>query len=438
MAAELNDYLHRLIHQWSRTLALLGIVLVPIFYVLDLVVAPREVLFAFGVYRGITVLLLLGHYFYLRFAKPGRWPHVHGYAVSLVTGGMIALLTTQSGGFHSSYWVGIALPMIAVAILLPWGAVHAAIDSLFLIVLYVSLNLIFPQGGPIEGVRVFHNLFFLVSFGVIVVAISFVKQQAIEEEFRARSSLSAARDALWSEMEVAKKIQSSLLPTVHHVRGYHVAGRMIPASEMSGDYYDIIETPAGEIWLAVGDVSGHGVESGLIMMMTQTSILCTVSREPGVTPARVLAEINAVIRQNMARLETDRYMTLTLARLDGDHITFFGRHQDILIHRQRTGTTDAIPTLGSWIGVTDDVRQAKADATLAVGVGDTLLFFTDGLTEAVNAEGEMFGQTRLQHALDREAHLDAKEIVDNILHEVQAYMTEQTDDMALLVLKRVE
>ena len=81
-------------------------------------------------------------------------------------------------------------------------------------------------------------------------------------------------------MEVAKRIQTSLLPQNRRVGGYDVAARMQPAAEVGGDYYDIIQAGEDRNWIAIGDVSGHGVESGLVMMMTQTSILSLVQREP--------------------------------------------------------------------------------------------------------------------------------------------------------------
>src|SRR5437588_8594833 len=111
---------------------------------------------------------------------------------------------------------------------------------------------------------------------------------------------------------------------------------MLPTDEVGGDYYAILQTAAGETWLAIGDVSGHGVASGLIMMMTQTSIFATVDRTTGYLPSRVLDLVNAVIKENMSRLKTDRYMSLCVARLDGPRITFAGKHQDILVWRRAT------------------------------------------------------------------------------------------------------
>jgi sigma-B regulation protein RsbU (phosphoserine phosphatase) len=270
------------------------------------------------------------------------------------------------------------------------------------------------------------------------VAVNVVKQGLIEQEFWGRSKLSAARDALWGEMELAKQIQTALLPRVDRVPGFRVAARMLPTAEVGGDYYDVLQTSAGETWLAIGDVSGHGVASGLIMMMTQTSIFTTVDRTLGYMPSRVLELVNSVLKQNISRLGTDRYMTICLGRLDQNRITFAGKHQDILIWRRETKKVETVPTTGTWMGIVDDLAGKLADTSVDIAEGDAVLMFTDGITEAMSASGEMFGQERLVAALETNGGLEAEQIVLAILAVVHAFQAEQTDDITLLALKRVQ
>jgi len=431
-----DEYLQSIVHAWSKTLALLGFSLIPLFFVLDAVMLPRELLPRFGLYRLVVTLIVAGQYTLLRFTHPSRYSPLHGYFFSVVAGGMICLMTGDLGGFDSTYYAGLNLVMIAVNLLLPWRVGNSVINSLLLIGMYVALNVLSPQ--PFATPNLINNLYFMSSTAVIAVSINHVKHTLIRKEFEQRSLLKTARDALFSEMEVAKRIQTALLPDLQTIGGYEVAATMQPAEEVGGDYYDIISTDAGERWLAIGDVSGHGVESGLIMMMTQTSIFTAVNRTAGFTPSGVIDVVNSVMKQNIARLRTDRYMSLSVMHLEHHNLIFAGKHQDVLVHRARTGKIEQVPSTGTWLGVIDDIGEHLSDTTVPVENGDVILLFTDGVTEATNREGDMFGQENLELALNRNAHLPVAEIVRNIILDVRAHMDHQADDITLLALKRAD
>jgi hypothetical protein len=436
--AELRAYLNDLAHRWSITLSALAFTLVPAFFLLDYMVVPPEMLGRFALYRGLATIVPILQFFILRSTKPSNWTIVHGYLLTFVTAGAIALMTTSLGGFNSTYYAGLNLVILAIVVLLPWGFVHSVANALIVLGLYVGLNLAFPSPEKVRIEILFNNLYFLVATAIIAVAVNIVKQGLIEQEFWGRSKLSAARDALWGEMELAKQIQTALLPKVDRVPGYRVAARMLPTAEVGGDYYDILQTAAGETWLAVGDVSGHGVASGLIMMMAQTSIFATIDRTTGYMPSRVLELVNSIIKQNISRLGTDRYMTICVARLDQARMTFAGKHQDILIWRKATGAVEEVPTTGTWLGIVEDLAGKLRDSHVDIDEGDAVLMFTDGITEAMSGTGEMFGQDRLRASLAKHGALEAEQIVLGILAEVNAFQAEQSDDLTLLVLKRVQ
>lgn len=436
--AELRAYVNDLAHRWSMTLSALAFTLVPAFFLLDYMVVPQEMLGRFAFYRGLATVIPVIQLFILRSTRPSNKSLIHGYVLTTVTAGAIALMTTNLGGFNSTYYAGLNLVIIAIVVLLPWGFVHSAANSLIVLGLYVGLNLLLPSREPTRIEMLFNNLYFLVATAIIAVAVNVVKQNLIEQEFWGRSKLSAARDALWGEMELAKRIQTALLPKVDRVPGYRVAARMLPTDEVGGDYYDILQTAAGETWLAIGDVSGHGVASGLIMMMTQTSIFATVDRTIGYLPSRVLELVNSVIKQNISRLSTDRYMSILLARLDGGRMTFAGKHQDILIWRKASGTVETVATTGTWLGVVDDLGGKLNDKSVEIAEGDAVMLFTDGITEAMDEAGHMFGQERLTAVLERHGELEAEQILLAVLAEVDRFQGRQADDITLLVLKRVQ
>jgi serine phosphatase RsbU (regulator of sigma subunit) len=429
-------YLQSLVHHWSRILAMLVFALVPLFFILDYFMMPAELLTRFAIYRLTAVGIVAVQFVILKLTRPSRASAVHGYVLTLAVGGVIALMTTDLGGFNSTYYAGLNLVLIAVAVLLPWGTAHSAAIAVLTVAMYVGANFLFPSPEPLQLPFLLNNLYFLIGTAVIAVSINYVKQLSINQEFLARTQLKEARDALWGEMEVAKRIQTSLLPRVLRVPGYSVGALMLPAEEVGGDYYDIIATPGGPTWVAIGDVSGHGVESGLIMMMAQTSIATTVAVAPGVTPAAVLARVNGVLEQNMERLEADRYMTICLLLLQDDRVTFAGRHQDLLVFRRAERTVERIATEGTWLGIAPDIDGHVTDQSLALGPGDAVLLFTDGVTEAMDKNGQLWGQERLELALARYAHLEVEEIVRNLAREVQQHTDRQDDDVTLVVLRR--
>ncbi|HEY0880342.1 MAG TPA: SpoIIE family protein phosphatase, partial [Archangium sp.] len=212
---------------------------------------------------------------------------------------------------------------------------------------------------------------------------------------------------------------------------------MVPAEEVGGDYYDLLQTPHGEAWLGVGDVSGHGVESGLVMMMAQTSIATLVNTTAGRTPSEVLVHANQVIRENVSRLGTHRYMTVNVMRLDEGRVVIAGKHQDLFVWRSRTREVERVSNEGAWLGVVDDLRGAVEDQALALEIGDWLLLHTDGLTEATDARGEMFGEARLRQALADVAGVSPlREAVQQILGRVQQHQHRQDDDLTLVLVRR--
>ncbi|MHB8875056.1 MAG: PP2C family protein-serine/threonine phosphatase [Myxococcaceae bacterium] len=441
-------YRDGLIHTWSRTVAILGFCLIPMFLVLDYFTMPSALLGTFFWYRLSATVAVLLQYLVIRQTRSGHYSYLHGYAFTAMVCFMIVKMTVDLGGFYSSYYAGIILVVIAVNLLLPWRAVHSAVNGGLILGMYVGYNLF--AGGPFQARILVNNLYFLGATVVIAVAINFTKHKLIEQEFRlraelvetnhtldtSRAELKAARDALWGEMEVAKRIQTALLPRNRQLGGFEVCAVMQPATEVGGDYYDLVETAAGECWVAIGDVSGHGVESGLVMMMTQTSILTTVTQRPGLKPSELFSAINGAIRENISRLNTNRYMTLNVIRL-GDHgLTVAGKHQDLAIFRKATGVAELVSNQGCWLGMIPDTKGHVEDQEVALAQGDLVLLYTDGVTEAQSASGELYGDGRLVKALTRVAALPQEQALAALLAEVVAFQARQDDDITMMLLRK--
>ncbi len=265
-------------------------------------------------------------------------------------------------------------------------------------------------------------------------------QAAMEEMEAMNEQLVEARDALWGEMELAKKIQTKLLPVDPAIADYDISAHMEPADEVGGDYYDIINA-AGIDWIVIGDVSGHGVPAGLVMMMTQTAIHVVLAQNPDIAPDKLLDIVNATISDNIKRLGEDKYMTISvLAATVGGKFVFSGLHQDIMIFRAATGKVDLIETRGMWIGIVDDLKGMLDLDSLTMAPGDTMLLYSDGVTEAAkketakSADSELFGDVHLADLFKKNAALPVDGIKDAILKDLKGYIC--GDDVTMVILKR--
>lgn len=430
-----DQYLYRIIHNWSKVLSALIFTLVPLFLFLDLFTVPGNLIMRFIFYRAFPTAIAIIQFIMLTRTKPGKWSYINGYIAAIIVGLSISLMTADLGGFDSRYYAGLNLIIIAVSLFLPWQSMHSAIIGLLVIFIYIGTDLI--AGHPFDSSNMVSNLFFMFATVIISVSINHVKHLLIKNEFSLMTQLKAARDTIWGEMEIAKKIQTSLLPDKTSLGNYHINATMVPAAEVGGDYYDIINTRSDEHWLAIGDVSGHGVESGLIMMMAQTSIYSLTNSNLDMLPSSVIKHVNTVIRNNIQRLNSNLYMTLQVIRLMDNHIRVAGKHQDIMIYRARNQSVDIIPTQGTWVGLTDFIDHMMIDHTVEIFPGDILLLFTDGITEAENNRGEMYGYDRLAEALKNNASESVEEIIQNLLSEVTAWLEKQDDDITLVAVKKV-
>ncbi|HTP58501.1 MAG TPA: PP2C family protein-serine/threonine phosphatase, partial [Spirochaetia bacterium] len=425
-----------IMHDWLRTLTALAIVPVPVFFILDYFMMPAGLLSLFAIYRIISTVLALGQFLVVRNTPPSRLSFVHGYFISLQVGAIIALMTVDLGGFNSTYYAGLTLVIIGVNLLMPWRATHTAVNAVLILSMYIVFNV--AAGKPFDQAKLTNNLFFLTSTAVLAVAINHVRYNLIEKEFSILVKLKKARDALWGEMELAKRIQTALLPQRKGgIRGFDSAVTMLPAKEVGGDYYDIIETDTGDRWVAIGDVAGHGVDSGLIMMMAQASIMTVIKGNPDAQPLDVLATTNSVIKEDIGRLGSNHYMTMMVVKLEDDCMIVAGHHQDVLLYRSSRGSVTAIPTKGTWLGITDQIESFMEVKRIEITDNDMALFFTDGVTEGANADGEMYGQERLQQVFAQCADLPVEKALERILDDVRAFQVDQEDDMTLILLKKI-
>jgi sigma-B regulation protein RsbU (phosphoserine phosphatase) len=256
-------------------------------------------------------------------------------------------------------------------------------------------------------------------------------------------NLQVAKQRLDLDLTLASDVQQMLLPrTMPSVAGIDLDARYLAAQKVSGDLYDVFELGYGRLGLAVADVSGKGISASLLMAICRTSLRQIAPVH--FSPAKVLTHLNRALAGDVRE---GTYITMTYAVVDATRNTLLlaraGHERPLLSHRDRatgTYTSDFIIAEGMPLGLVDAslFEEVIEDRVVDFPVGATLVLYTDGLTEAPNAEDKEFGGARLADAL-RSAHArSAREINEAILQAVQNFTgaSELRDDYTLLTVKR--
>ena len=246
------------------------------------------------------------------------------------------------------------------------------------------------------------------------------------------------KERLARELEIAARIQISILPRKLDGENLEMSARMITASEVGGDYYDVLTVDDG-CWIAIGDVSGHGLTSGLVMMMVQTAVASLVRSQPDTSPREVLRTINRVLHENIhGRLEAQRHMTLSLMRYRRDGtIVVAGAHMDAVVWRSATRAVELLPTPGTFIGISEDIDWVNVETTWRIDPGDVFVLLSDGVTEAEDSGGQPFGYEGVSALLERHATEPVEAIRDSLFEAVLRHSPVLADDATLLAMRRI-
>ena len=245
----------------------------------------------------------------------------------------------------------------------------------------------------------------------------------------------ADKERLKQELEIASRIQTGILPRNLGVRGLEIAATMRPATEVGGDYYDVFPTADG-CWIGIGDVAGHGLPSGLVMVMIQSGVAALVRQQPDAAPGRLLCVLNELLFENIrGRLRQDEHATLVLIRYRADgSLIFAGAHEQMIVCRAADGQCELVDTPGAWVGGMPELPPPP-EGSCQLEPGDVLLLYTDGVLEARNQQRESFGLERLCAELSRVRGRPVEAIRDHLLEVVMRWMEVQDDDVTLLVAR---
>ena len=253
--------------------------------------------------------------------------------------------------------------------------------------------------------------------------------------WRKESSRHRERLRMREEIEYARKIQLSMLPQgAPEIDWLDLAAASLPATEVGGDYYDYFRLAPHQLALVLGDVSGHGLASGLLLSGVR-SCLYLLEKDLS-SPIPVFEKLNHMVRRTTERRT---YMTLLCAVLDSEASTLTvtsAGHPPVLRYDCQGRCFDEIgqgaPPLGTFL------QADYLEERLPVGPGDLLIFYTDGLVEARNGQGQDYGDARLRRAVSRAAESrTAREVRDSILGDLANFKgdEEQADDITVVVAR---
>ena len=243
--------------------------------------------------------------------------------------------------------------------------------------------------------------------------------------------------ALQNELDVASKMQQSILPTnFPEAPAYQAFAHMAPARNVGGDFFDILPLENGRIGFAIADVSDKGVPAALFMMSSRTLLKgAAIGAEH---PGEVLREVNSLLFDDN---ETSMFVTVLYAVYDtaGGEFTYASGGHDAPLVVHADGSSTLLPLTGGVVlGIVPDFPFQQHTVTIAPG--DTVILYTDGVTEAMNSEREEFGIERLRQVFAASPPADSQEANRTVFDAVSSFAgdTPQSDDVTCVTLQRRE
>ena len=276
------------------------------------------------------------------------------------------------------------------------------------------------------------------TLGVCVVCHGYVDAQLLEMDYTAAVCLDHYSDEerrrLESELELSQVVQRALLPQrIPDIRGVELAAFSRPSEIIGGDYFDFFQFRDGTHGLVIADVSGHGVAAGMLMSSLQTAIR-TMAPDTD-SPAEILERINRFYIHN---IHFTTFVTVFLARFDPSTLTLTyinAGHNPPAVRRREGADIIWLKPTAPAIGLAEDFHARME--SIGFSGGDSLLLYTDGVTEVLNFSNEQFGQERLAELVHQHADRAAPDLLQAVRQAVSAFNGNRplVDDVTMVALK---
>ena len=309
------------------------------------------------------------------------------------------------------------------------------------------------QPYPITDYMYVGVIFFLLAFLPMFFQASFIGQilktipeaiQKIELAEDEKTLLKKENVRMSMELDIAKHIQQMVLPREEEFtafEGLEIGARMDTATEVGGNFYEVLPQKDGSIYFGIGDVTEHGLNSGVVMLMTQAAFRATLDNSD-IDIVTALNQINSILRQNISRMKDQRDLTLSLLHYKNGTVAMTGQHETVILLRKKEDFAEQIDNmdLSLYIGLIDDFSDNVQESNFDMEIGDIMLLYTDGASGALNREQREFGIQGLMQSLERHRAHSSQQIVSNIIDEIYDYMgsSEPLDDITIVIVKRTE
>ncbi len=264
--------------------------------------------------------------------------------------------------------------------------------------------------------------------------------QANAEIRNLNKQLKAENQRMSAELEISRQLQQMLLPTdaeLDQIEGLEIAGFMEPATEVGGDYYDVLAHKDG-VKIGIGDVTGHGLESSVLMLMVQMAVRTLLSSQE-TNATQFLSVVNRAVYANVQRMNSGKNMTLALLDYQNGHLCLSGQHEEMILVRAG-GVVERVDTidLGFPLGLEAEISEFIHQIEFTLYPQDIVILYTDGITEAENSAREQYGVERLCQIVSNNWQRSAKEIRQIVIDDVWQYIDNHIiyDDITLLVIKQ--
>jgi phosphoserine phosphatase RsbU/P len=277
------------------------------------------------------------------------------------------------------------------------------------------------------------------SQGDFVVFKSIAEQSAFALYNAIIYSMANEKKRLDHDLEIARDIQRILLPAeAPAIYGFQISGLSVPARQVSGDYFDYIQVDNERLGVAIADVSGKGVPASLIMAICRSVLRAEAARNP--SPADVLRKVN---RQLYPDIKEDMFISMAYLILDHqrDGVTLArAGHDAPLLYKRNSQTVAPVKSPGMVVGIDSGnvFDRLTADFAVPLERDDCLILYTDGVTEALNTDGDEFGLDRMIQSVRASATDGAQTIVKRIIEDVRNFTgsVPPNDDITLIAIRK--
>ncbi len=343
----------------------------------------------------------------------------------------------------SSLPLNLVLALI-MGILFAW--LYFKYDLLTLIAATASANLVFHVLPLFSSSASWHKisliiLVILLLIPAIQIIISFIRKDEFQYSYEGLPKhirRISERERMQKELEIARNVQIGLLPKKNpELKGYDISGTCLPAKEVGGDYFDFVTLAPQKLGIAIGDVSGKGVPAAIYMTLTKG--ILQSHADDTVSPRLVLNKVNKLLYRN---IEKNSFVSMFYAVLDIDEKTLtFARagHNPGIMINQKDGSNQELNTDGIALGLEEGTvfNQMLQERTINLASGDTLVFYTDGFTEAMNPVQEEFGEERFVELISLNRNKSAQGLIEVLVKTVEDFSegAPQHDDMTVVVIK---